>query len=458
MRRHFYTQLIPHFDPKLTVGDDALYVERQDSPLRCFQETRVDAMPRPGLLVGAFGSGKSTELLRLARAVAAEPDPPLVGLVPLREQCEVDELTAPQVLFLIGLAALRLAPGRPPAAHLTRLERAYRGIVHEGDELSIDSGKLLDQLIVVGGGLLKSLQPGLVPLANLGRGLASGLRGLPQLAIPGRGRLLQAKDPPAEALALAVEEAVAWVQSQYGGQDYARMALFVDGLDKLRLQEKVDEVFDSPILARPRVRGLQVVHSAPISLYYGVRGQALKDEFAFLPIGNFRVFRHEPAGAPDPDGFRRMREVFRRRFAAAGLSPETVVAGGLEPGGPLDVLIRTSGGVTRLIIRLFGEAMRYGCVGDRASIDRLEVDDIAAVVTREEQDMARALSLHQELLPALLECWRTGKAPERGAPVLLFHNLVLCYRNEFDWFRPAPALDRYLRLSYPDEVPPLPGT
>jgi hypothetical protein len=137
------------------------------------------------------------------------------------------------------------------------------------------------------------------------------------------------------------------------------------------------------------------------------------------------------------------------------VEPGKVIEGGLSDTSPALELVRKSGGVTRLLVRMLDSAMRHSVV-ERPEVQLLTAEDIAETIKDEEKAAARALSLHQEFAPDLLHSWRTTDAPLRGAARLLHANLLLCYENDFTWFRPSPLLERYLRIKYPNEAPPLP--
>jgi hypothetical protein len=438
--------LAPWFDP-YKPADATLYVERADNPSRELEQSRVGPRQKHGLLIGATGSGKSTEIERLAISLREEEDPPVVGILRLQLQCDPDKLSAAQVLFLVGVTTLRLAEAKPPGKLVRELEQAYRGIVESTPNGSIDVMDLISRLLVLAGGIAGTAQPRLKVLFSAGAAASGALKDIPRLPLPGRGLPLEANDASVTRLAEAVNECLSWTRDQYQG---AHLALFVDGLDKIPNPDIVESLFSSGVLALPSE---PVVFTAPISLRYDVLHQRLADQFSFLTVGNFRVFRREPDGAHDDEGFDRMRRILQRRFERAKVSPEQILEGGLEEGGLADRLIEASGGVTRTLISLFDSAMRLGRIGEGARREILSEEEIQEVIEARERDTVLSLTSKRPFLEPAFSVWSTQDPPSEEAHDLLFYNLVLCYSNHWPWFRPTPLLLRYLRERYPERCP-----
>ncbi len=437
--------LAPYLDP-LDPAPPELYVPRPGSPLESLELARAGARRRHCLLIGAMGSGKSTELAHLARSLAGEADPPVVALLRLQDQCAPHALTAPQVLFLLGVAALALGPGSAPDKIRRALEAAYRDIVEEPARAEVDVAELVARIaLVVGGAGVAAGQMWVTALAGAATAVAKSFRNLPRLSLPGRGRHLAANDAPVNRLAEAVAGCMEWTSEEYDG---IRVAFFLDGLDRLD-PESVGEVFGSGVLALPPC---PVVYTAPIALRYSVEGGPLEASFDFLSVGTCPVFDRSPDGAHKEAGFAALRRVLERRIKAAGLRPEQVVRGGLVPGGPADRLIEVSGGITQTFIQLCDSALRRGRVHPGPGPEVLGTEQMGQAIEALEQRTADRLEPGH--VDTVLECWRTQERPEGEAGNrLLFYNLVLCYPDGWSWFRPTPLLVRYLRDRYPDRCP-----
>ncbi|MCB9765919.1 MAG: hypothetical protein H6739_39460 [Alphaproteobacteria bacterium] len=416
-------ELLPWLDHKRP-AEVALYVPRHDNTDDEFDEALGLGGVVHGLLCGATGSGKSTELRRLASRAGALDHDAVVALLRLEDQCVPQALSAPQVLFLIGVMGLHLAAAKGLDAPREREDLAY------AYEDIIDATSTRVQVDA----LVRDLRPqiiGEMPPSEA-----------PPLALPGHGRALEVNDPAVLRLAGTVNRCLTLGRRSRGG---APITLFVDGLDKLDEPDRIEEVFGSGILALAEA---SVIYAAPIALRHGLMGQASDAWFQLLVLGNFCVFQPEPDGAENPEGLVSMREVLRRRVHAAGLTPEQVFEGGLTPGGIADELIAASGGITRSLIRIVEAAVRRGVVRhpEREALTAEEVS--YAISAQERRTLERLRPEHHE---PLLRCWETRDAP--GGPegeALLFGNLAHCYANGFPWYRPTPLVLRFLRHRYPD--------
>lgn len=446
MNRAHAIALAPFLDPK-RVADQDLYVDREDSPRQAFLEATVLGEPTHCLLIGATGSGKSTELLRLAREVALYEDPPLVAFVRLQDQCSPEALTPAQVLFLIGVMALRLVDpvGVPPAKLVGELRDAYAHIVAPHDGASIDVADLSGRLAMYLAGPAARIDPTTGLLLGASGTLLQAVKKAPTIALPGRGRTLAANDPAVTRLAAAVNACIEEVRSTYAD---APLMLFVDGLDKLDMLQS-GAMFSSDILARPTCT---VIYTAPISLRFNLVGTMSEPWFKTLTLGNFRVFSHLRDGQRDRTGFSAMRRLLARRIEAAGLTLEQVFEDGLAPDGLVDRLIDASGGIARSFILMCDAALRRGLVGAHAERATLTEHEVASVIHDFEQRTVTRLK--PEHYDALLRCWETQSRPEGDyGEELLFTNLVHCYANDWPWYRPTPLVLRFLKERFPDRGP-----
>lgn len=437
MDKQTYLRLSPWFDP-IEPAPRELYVERTDSAWSALEESRLAPNPRAALLVGPQATGKSTELLYLARRLAEEADPPLIGVLPLWRQYDTTELDAAKVLFLVAVAVLRLAEAKPSTDVVRELVDAYDELValdRSGPRLDI--AKLLTNLALL---TSAAIDGGASMLFSLLGATGEALSGADKLSLPGRSQALEANDPRMVRMANALESCVKWARGQLGG---VPIAMFVDGLDKLADPDSTDPYFGSAALARPRCAGFQVIYAAPLSTYRGLEERKLEDEFDFLPVGNFRIFRDRaPHDATGP-GFARMREIVERRLNAAKLPAETVIEGGLDSPA-LAAAIRASGGIPRFLIKMLDRALRGAVLHPAAHTPAATAVHIDDAIHREAQSLVRRLEGHPEALPILREVLETCQPPREHASFLIRENLVLMYQNRFDWYRPSPLLDEYL--------------
>ncbi|MEM9458902.1 MAG: hypothetical protein AAGF11_32285 [Myxococcota bacterium] len=446
MNRAYAKAFAPFVDPK-RVADGDLYVDRDDSPRQAFLEATVLDDPTHCLLIGATGSGKSTELLRLAREVARYDDPPVVAFIRLQDQCSPEALTPAQVLFLIGVMALRLIEpvGVPPAKLVDELRDAYLQIVTPPQGAQVDVADLAGRLALYLAGPASKADPTTGLVLGAGGSLLKAVKKAPTIALPGRGRTLAANDPAITRLAESVDACIERARSTYAE---APLMLFVDGLDKLDMLHS-GAMFGSDILARPVCT---VIYTAPISLRYNLVGTMSDPWFKTLTLGNFRVFSHRNDGRRDPTGFLAMRRLISRRIESAGLNAEQVFESGLEPGGLVDRLIEASGGITRVFILMCDAALRRGLIGTNIEHETLTEVEVESVIRDfEQRTVTRLKPEHYE---PLLGCWETHARPggDHGEE-LLFTNLVHCYANEWPWYRPTPLVLRFLKERFPDRGP-----
>jgi hypothetical protein len=425
-------RLFHAFDPQKPLRQDteALYVARSEEPAseQLASELRFHGTHR-FLLAGAVGSGKSTELFRMFKAMQDDARYVTV-LLDLFEQFRVDSLSAGQVIFLVALAVLRAS--EVDAGDLEeRLREAYLGVVDGADARDLNVGRLITGLATLVAGAATGAGGAVVANAA-GKAIeAVDLR----VALPGRGRTLEANDPRAQRLGSALNEAVRKARDAQKGR---RFLVLVDGLDKVRDDGLVRDFFCNGVLASRDVTGLDLVYAAPPSLRFQV-GYGGGTGFQMIRLGLFRLFHRD--GTDDRAEFEAMRQVLLRRIESTGLDPATVLPDRAE-GEAIDETIRATGGLARDLIHVVRRAIVQAPKdGPRASLRR---EDLAAGVRKRAMDYLDLLDLERERL--LAETWREKQRPG-GAQVdhLLNDNLILCYDNGTPWCRPHPMVLPRLR-------------
>ncbi len=439
MNRDQAKRLAPLFDP-LSPADPELYVARPEPPIAALRKAWAFG-PAEGhhcLLVGGLGSGKSTELMHLAVEVAQEADAPLVTLLRLQEQLDPGQVTAAQVLFLLGAASLALVPGPAPAKIVSGLEKAYAEIVDGDDVGKMDVNELVARIAVLVGGVVKATGRPLVGelVSGLG-GLASRAKP-PRLPLPGKGLRLSANQTPVTNLSEAVAAAMAWTREKY---IQTPLAFFVDGLDRLD-PNSIDEIFGSGVLSLPLA---PVVYSAPLAVPYTVRRAALEPHFDFLTVHNFPVFDQQQHERRSPEAFASMREIIRKRLVRAQLEPTQVFVDGLAEGGLVDDAIELSGGVTQTLLRLLDGALRSAVVSPPTAGADIRIDKGTLDAVAQEASKSLKLRVRESQMEILRRVHETSTRPEGdNSDELLYYNIVLAYPNDPAWFRPSPLLRRYL--------------
>jgi hypothetical protein len=432
-------RLAPLFDPLLP-ADPLLYVARPEPPISALREAWAFG-PAEGhhcLLVGGLGSGKSTELMHLAVEVAQEADAPLVTLLRLQEQLDPGQVTAAQVLFLLGAASLALVTTAAPSKIVSGLEKAYADIVEPDGAGKMNVPDLVSRIAVLAGGMVKATGRPLVGELVSGLGSLVSRAKPPRLPLPGKGLRLSANQTPVTNLSEAVADAIAWTRKEY---IQTPLAFFVDGLDRLD-PASIDEIFGSGVLSLPPA---PVVYSAPLALRYTVKGIALEPHYSFLTVHNFPVFDKHEHDRPNPEAFAAMRELVLKRLDRAQLEPMEVFADGLAEGTLVDAAIEVSGGVAQTLLDLLDGALRRAVVSARKSGANVLIDASTLDNVIDEGRKRIALRVRPSQWEVLRRVYATSERPEGdAADELLYYNVVLAYPNDPAWFRPSPLLRRYL--------------
>ena len=505
MKLEIARRLFQQFDPDeaLGVDDQQLYSARSAAIAdRFLRELRFSTGHR-FLLVGARGSGKSTELARLYHTMqrrASQGDIRRTTiLLDLSRQFWVQRLGAGQVLFLVALAILRAAlaasggqardwlsgPGET-LGHT--LERAYLAIV-DGAE-ALDIADLLEQLAIVTPAATDEH-----PAANRRRSPGSPASGAARdrFILPGRSKILAPGDGGTRALHQALREVLAVARATAGHQPFL---VLVDGLDRVaetdlpfvqldrqpvvQLASRLDthlashgpstldaghhlaELFAPGILSAPGFPDIDLVYTAPpclagshgLAALGSLGGPDLGRDFRALRLGLFNIVRRD--GGRDQDEIEAMRSLLDRRVNAAGLRSNAVWPGGDLRHPSIDRIIEQSGGLPRDLVQL----VRRAVVRSDPAHKRLQVADLEASNRERAREYLLRIDLDIERL--LLETWQSQQRPgdPSGKPLvsrLQADNLILSYTNGRAWFLPHPMVMPILRERFPAEFERLAG-
>jgi hypothetical protein len=430
------------FDPQRPLRDEDLrfYVGRDDSPsreiLRYLEEEPAKAFKF--FLSGSPGSGKSSELAELGRVL--DQDRMVVGLDIYQSAANVAQVTGGEVLFMMGLAACRVAIERWGHQVDQRVQdglvEAFRGMAREPERIDIQ--RLLKGTAVFSAGLATSaagvagavIGPVTTGLADI----ASAI--LPRSVAPrpfgGLAKELREGDPEVERMADALNAVLDDI-----GSRLRKPVILVDGLDRIEEPGSIRQLFlQTRLLDLP---AFPVVYNGPISLWLSPDYGALTStaRFKSCPLPNFPVERPVGSSAALDDGeLQRSRAHLRRIVELRLASQEWTVDQAFDPGA-IDLVLDWSGGVVRDLVHLVHRACRFAHrrTPRPSRIDRELVELAFRSLAGEIQPGVANAARIEELEQVEKHGRPSGTAESVN---LLLRGAVVAYHDHTPWFRVHP--------------------
>jgi hypothetical protein len=448
-RRHIWQTVFERFDPAQPAGEPGW---RADRPLSPFEEIVASldesfGMPRV-LLTGTVGTGKTTELLRLA---AARSHKEFVVFLNLERHFEdvvgdaaaLQQVSPWEVCFLAGVALLRSAEERLgfsfPERHLRELERAWADLAKSSQEVaqepSLDVVQLSKSMAVLASSALPTAVGG-----PAGAAVGTGLSVLGAVADAAKWSLpfglkkksLPDQDAQVQTLLRCVNVLIGLVQ-----QRASKVLLIIDGLDRIESFERAKELFlDSQMIGQLACR---VVLCGPFALR---RDGAIANVRSFSdvpPLVNVPVLSHEDPTRPGP-GIGFFRDLFALRVADLG-APDLV------PPDLLDRLAYYSGGRAREFVIFIRRLAQLAHRADAATATAEIADKVL-----EERRLRREMGLHRGHIRVLEEVLAdpSHRLPEDElAGKLLTTGALLPYPDGSEWYYPHPLLTMKLLRARP---------
>ncbi|MEZ4406833.1 MAG: hypothetical protein R3A52_10195 [Polyangiales bacterium] len=398
------------------------------------------------LLTGTPGSGKSTELYRLAEARA---DKEFVVLLDLdRHFTEVvgdptalQRVAAWEVCFLAVLALVRAgedALGLRFDTEKRELGAAWSRIAKSSqtpEASDLDVGALLRSMAVFASGI--AVVAGAAPTAGAGAVVLSLLAGAKEAGMGFRWKLpiglgrraLPDQDEDLQGLVLVVNRVLGRIQSAHRA-----VLLIIDGLDRIRELTQARALFvDSTMLARFSCRLVvcgpyALRHRPELAQVRGFRPLTLVNE----PVVDQREpWKHGP-------GIAVFHALFERRAAEAK---------GLIAAPLLDRLAYYSGGRARDFVRLIRMLAERMMLDDAETPTESHVDDVL-----DEARRLRETGLNRKHIRVLndLAADPLRQMPDDPAAWdLLQWDCVLPYPDGSEWFFPHPLLTLNLLRPWP---------
>lgn len=454
-------ELIDWWRPKLRALDpwrlvhleeiDELYAEREGAPYRVLARDLVLAERKADvkvLLCGARGSGKTTELTRLAHDVeehfcVVQTDLG-VGLP--------DEASTLAVVTLLGVAALRaieiwsrpdgdahaLVPGGK-ASVARGVERLQGALQRFGDGVPA-----VAQLLEGVSGIVTFFDPalaaGLATASGVAKAAGSTTSAVTKLRIdlargPLEGRLEPDQRDDAQAVVEAVNEILADLETLAGRPPL----LLADGLDKRTRLDEVAQALDDEYLLRELQAPL--VLTGPVNLRHDPRFRAVPGNFRLALLYNVPVWhRIDGAIQPAPDGVRVLKDLYQRRREDAGI-PEDLIGEAL-----VEQAAQSCAGIVRDFLGLLHEAGKNALSRGQRLVDAADVE--AAIKTRRLEMEGYLDEQEIEILSRVHDKGTLPGSPE--ADTLLFENFIACYHNGDIWFRPHDLIVSFIALHRED--------
>lgn len=404
------------------------YVERPDDPLR---KLRVNLLSSPAgtvktLLAGHRGTGKSTELNRLAADPAIQQRFAVVEFS-VQDALELTDIDHVDLLFTMLAKTFEVLSesGAPLGLrdHTVRALEGWRSQVIEKMEESSEGAS--GELSAGGGG------EGLL-------GFFGKFGGRLRFERTTRQATRQVIKPRIGEFLGHVRDFFIDTQVALDTHTGKRLLVLVEDLDKLPDVGQAEALFldTGPYLADPPVR---IVYSVPIALHYKSSFAQVVSQFGESTlVPNVRLVSHDDGLQPYKRGIDTMRSFVEHRMMLSLIEDQA-----------LHAAIELSGGLFQQLRRLIYDAC-HTAVGRDA--ERLSLDDVQDAAAELRAELERPLT--REHIAILHAVHATKQASAEDAALDLLHHLRLMeYRNSERWCDVNPLLLPTLRRWKPEATP-----
>lgn len=438
-RRDTWLTVIDRFDPELSPRNPAWRAPRSRSPAQTVCEWLEISRGVPRLLVtGTIGTGKTTELQRIAEERSGKE---FVVFVDLERHCSevvhdaqaIERVSPWEVCFLMGVALLRAAEERLayelPAEHRHDLEKRWAALAKRTNPDTppqIDISSLAKSMVV----LASSAATGAPAAVGTGlQLLKAGAEAVKWSAPFGKTqKALADQESDVQALLDCVNTLIGLVQ-----QRGSRILFIIDGLDRIRDFNRAKALFlDSVLISQ---LACPMVICGPFALRHYPATAAIRGFHDVPSLVNEPVLLKSEPKKRGP-GIEFFRDLYTRRVSDL-------------PGGPslftaeqIDKLAYYSGGRARefvaFIFRIAGLASLNGLAQ--------ATDDLVDRVL-DEFRRKRETGLNKGHIGTLEEIARDPdhRLPEGNlAQELLTYGTLLPYPNDSEWYFPHPLLLRHM--------------
>lgn len=375
------SEAIAVFDPRAPLSGEALhefYVARPSTPIGQMEQLllslRQSGQTVKLLLSGHRGSGKTTELNRLAERLENAYGN-RYEVIPVDVSRQIATLTYHDVVLSMALAVFKRA---------SSLEVITRSPLEAVQGLLERLGEFLQERLY-GPALVRlpQLQPTEIA-ARLTAGVAE-LEAKYSLSATSRANLQKYVDENLSELLSQADE----VASLLTVQTRRVPLLIVEGTDKPDLARS-REIFCDHQYALTALRNVSVIYTFPIELVYSETYTQIKDGFGerySLPS----LKRVNRDGSPNPEGHACLEQIVTNRLAPERIHPEA-----------LQLLVEASGGAPRFLIRMMRNAASRALA--HGNTEQIQPEDARRAIGEERGDFIRML--RSEHYPVLWERFR----------------------------------------------------
>lgn len=414
--RAFWTPIVRAFDPyqPIAIGDPQhYYVERPDSPLgELMTKLTINLNnPRKIILTGHRGSGKSSELAKLAGDMAGEV---AVIWIDAQSTFNLFDVGHTELLISLGAAINRDVP-----------------VPKEFEALKDSLSTYIEERV---GGTTAALTTEALKKVGLDfRHTLFDHETRRRIEIP----------PILGDIVDKINLIIAAAQKK----TKRPLLIIVDGLDRLDLEVARRIFVNNQLLAEPQCH---IIFTVPISLYFSIHRQLAREQ-QFMPfyLPNVKLF-HRESREMIPEGHALMASLVHKRIRE--VAPEVLAEEALT------LLVQMSGGVIRELITLVESSCIKALLAGQRQIDGEVAREAVEGYQREKASslpyayywevMGEVYRIHQ--LPERLEKDRDGR--EFSVSDALLEGLyVLSYSNVESWYdvHPImlPLLQKYLSRS-----------
>jgi hypothetical protein len=392
------------------------YVDRSGNP---FGEVRTLLLGSQGydkiLFTGHIGSGKSTELNR----IAADPEVQkkfMVVRYSVSDELDIMAISHIDVLISIGAKVFELAVKaklRLNAGFLKEL-RSWKNTVTEFEKIQVE-------------------EAGVEAKAKLSAFFATVLGNLKREHLT-RKKVREELEPRLSELLKILNLIIDDVKLALPpGKD---LLVVIDDLDHITNIEDAKRLYREAgsFLLEPRCK---IIYTIPIALHYSAEFKEILNVFGmsyFLP--NVRV--RTRTGKPDPGGFQELKTLVSKRMDLSLIDDDALKA-----------TIENSGGVVRELVRILRDACVKAVNRKRGRI-ALDLANESCAMLRNE--FGRMLDKeHYEKLEQIKKTKIAGSDP---LTLQILHNLAaLEYQNNERWCDIHPLVDKLLQEWGPQVTP-----